>query len=65
MFINWKTVKPRCLQTGNQIKTTLMMAAGEGVWIVFINGIAGKLSGLGVQPYVLLKRRNPDYKHAG
>ncbi len=58
-------MKPRCLQTGNQIKTTLMSAAGESVWFVFINGIAGKLSGLGVQPYALLKRRNPVYKHAG
>jgi len=65
VFINWKTVKPRCLQTGNQIKTTLISAAGEGVWFVFINGIAGKLSGLGVQPCAVLKRRNPVYKHAG
>jgi len=58
-------VKPRCLQTGNQIKTTLISAAGEGVWFVFINGIAGKLSGLGVQPCAVLKKRNPVYKHAG
>jgi hypothetical protein len=65
VFINRKTVKPRCLQTGNQIKTTLISAAGEGVWFVFINGIAGKLSGLGVQPCAVLKRRNPVYKHAG
>ena len=56
MFINWKTVKPRCLQTGNQIKTTLMSAAGEGVWIVFINGIAGEIRGLGVQPYALIRQ---------
>jgi len=56
VFINWKTVKPRCLQTGNQIKTTLMSAAGEGVWIVFINGIAGEIRGLGVQPYALIRQ---------
>jgi len=64
MFINWKTGKPRCLQTGNQIKTTLMGCRGGHVSCVYKRD-SRKHSGLGVQPYALLKRRNPVYKHVG